>query len=92
MYSAQNKCGVFVPSSCLGCPPRYNSNSQPRNKAFIQPPRKMAPTKDVAVPQESKSVGIIGMGDMGKMYARRIAKAGWRSVYLTNYYCHLIDR
>jgi len=23
-------------------------------------------------------VGIIGMGDMGKMYARRIANAGWR--------------
>ncbi|KAK3071885.1 prephenate dehydrogenase (NADP(+)) [Teratosphaeriaceae sp. CCFEE 6253] len=23
-------------------------------------------------------VGIIGMGDMGKMYARRISKAGWR--------------
>ncbi|KAI6862892.1 hypothetical protein KC334_g20653, partial [Hortaea werneckii] len=23
-------------------------------------------------------VGIIGMGDMGKMYARRIAAAGWR--------------
>jgi len=23
-------------------------------------------------------VGIIGMGDMGKMYARRIADAGWR--------------
>lgn len=22
-------------------------------------------------------VGIIGMGDMGKMYARRIADAGW---------------
>lgn len=24
------------------------------------------------------SVGIIGMGDMGKMYARRISDAGWR--------------
>jgi len=24
------------------------------------------------------AVGIIGMGDMGKMYARRIAAAGWR--------------
>jgi phosphoglycerate dehydrogenase-like enzyme len=23
-------------------------------------------------------VGIIGMGDMGKMYARRISDAGWR--------------
>ncbi|KAB2577097.1 Prephenate dehydrogenase [Lasiodiplodia theobromae] len=25
-----------------------------------------------------KTVGIIGMGDMGKMYARRISEAGWR--------------
>jgi prephenate dehydrogenase (NADP+) len=23
-------------------------------------------------------VGIIGMGDMGKMYARRISDAGWK--------------
>jgi prephenate dehydrogenase (NADP+) len=23
-------------------------------------------------------VGIIGMGDMGKMYARRLSDAGWR--------------
>jgi prephenate dehydrogenase (NADP+) len=23
-------------------------------------------------------VGIIGMGDMGKMYARRLSEAGWR--------------
>ncbi|KAF4306907.1 Prephenate dehydrogenase [Botryosphaeria dothidea] len=25
-----------------------------------------------------KAVGIIGMGDMGKMYAKRISEAGWR--------------
>ncbi|KAF2458021.1 hypothetical protein BDY21DRAFT_343419 [Lineolata rhizophorae] len=24
------------------------------------------------------SVGLIGMGDMGRMYARRISAAGWR--------------
>jgi len=24
------------------------------------------------------TVGIIGMGDMGKMYARRLSDAGWR--------------
>jgi prephenate dehydrogenase (NADP+) len=24
------------------------------------------------------SIGIIGMGDMGKMYAQRLSKAGWR--------------
>jgi phosphoglycerate dehydrogenase-like enzyme len=28
--------------------------------------------------QQGIAVGIIGMGDMGKMYARRIAAAGWR--------------
>jgi len=30
-------------------------------------------------------VGIIGMGDMGKMYARRISQAGWR-------YASLLDQ
>ncbi len=24
------------------------------------------------------SIGIIGLGDMGKMYARRLSAAGWR--------------
>ena len=24
------------------------------------------------------TVGLIGMGDMGKMYARRLSDAGWR--------------
>ena len=24
------------------------------------------------------TIGIIGMGDMGQMYARRISAAGWR--------------
>ncbi len=24
------------------------------------------------------SIGVIGMGDMGKMYAERISAAGWR--------------
>ena len=27
---------------------------------------------------ETFSVGIIGMGEMGKMYARRLSEAGWR--------------
>lgn len=27
---------------------------------------------------DSFIVGIIGMGDMGKMYARRLSAAGWR--------------
>jgi prephenate dehydrogenase (NADP+) len=26
----------------------------------------------------SYAVGIIGMGDMGKMYAKRISEAGWQ--------------
>ncbi|KAM5475572.1 prephenate dehydrogenase (NADP(+)) [Microsporum audouinii] len=28
--------------------------------------------------QENRSIGIIGMGDMGKMYAQRLSEAGWR--------------
>ena len=28
-------------------------------------------------------VGIIGMGDMGKMYARRISDAGWKYVRMS---------
>ncbi|CBX99762.1 hypothetical protein LEMA_P073510.1 [Plenodomus lingam JN3] len=27
--------------------------------------------------ESGKSIGIIGMGDMGKMYARRLSSAGW---------------
>lgn len=49
----------------------------------------MASTKDVVFWQENKSVGIIGMGDMGKMYARRIAGAGWRSVPISINSCHI---
>jgi prephenate dehydrogenase (NADP+) len=26
----------------------------------------------------NKSIGMIGMGDMGKMYARRLSTAGWK--------------
>lgn len=26
----------------------------------------------------TRSIGIIGMGDMGKMYAQRLSDAGWR--------------
>jgi prephenate dehydrogenase (NADP+) len=28
--------------------------------------------------KENASIGIIGMGDMGKMYAQRLSQAGWR--------------
>ncbi|KAL2164344.1 hypothetical protein VTH06DRAFT_3560 [Thermothelomyces fergusii] len=31
-------------------------------------------------------VGLIGMGDMGKMYARRLSSAGWRTVGLGEIY------
>jgi len=34
----------------------------------------------VMAARENVSVGIVGMGDMGKMYARVIAAAGWRFV------------
>jgi prephenate dehydrogenase (NADP+) len=35
-----------------------------------------------SVDMESIAVGIIGMGDMGKLYARRLSAAGWRYVGL----------
>lgn len=37
-------------------------------------------TTDYVVPSDMAgfTVGIIGMGDMGKMYARRLSDAGWR--------------
>lgn len=28
--------------------------------------------------EHGNSVGLIGMGDMGKMYARRLSSAGWK--------------
>jgi prephenate dehydrogenase (NADP+) len=28
--------------------------------------------------EHGKSIGVIGMGDMGKMYARRLSDAGWK--------------
>ncbi|KAI8966692.1 prephenate dehydrogenase [Daldinia sp. FL1419] len=33
---------------------------------------------DVSLDMDKFIVGIIGMGDMGKMYARRLSDAGWR--------------
>jgi hypothetical protein len=32
----------------------------------------------LTVTMDSTSVGIIGMGDMGRMYAKRISEAGWK--------------
>lgn len=37
-----------------------------------------SPTPQVPKDMEGFVVGIIGMGDMGKMYARRLSAAGWR--------------
>jgi prephenate dehydrogenase (NADP+) len=35
-------------------------------------------SKTVPANMDDFVVGIIGMGDMGKMYARRLSDAGWR--------------
>lgn len=32
----------------------------------------------VVLTKESTAIGIIGMGDMGKMYAQQLSMAGWR--------------
>lgn len=42
------------------------------------------------------TVGIIGMGDMGKMYARRLSDAGWRYLsplltFLLSQNCHFVS-
>jgi prephenate dehydrogenase (NADP+) len=37
-----------------------------------------APKSLVPADMEGFVVGLIGMGDMGKMYARRLSAAGWR--------------
>lgn len=37
-----------------------------------------AATSQVPPEMEGFTVGIIGMGDMGKMYAQRFSEAGWR--------------
>jgi prephenate dehydrogenase (NADP+) len=34
--------------------------------------------KGITQSSDSFVIGIIGMGDMGKMYARRLSDAGWR--------------
>jgi phosphoglycerate dehydrogenase-like enzyme len=34
--------------------------------------------RDAVIMNDGKSIGIIGMGDMGKMYARRLSDAGWK--------------
>jgi prephenate dehydrogenase (NADP+) len=28
--------------------------------------------------EHTRSIGMIGMGDMGKMYSRRLSTAGWK--------------
>ncbi|KAI5310888.1 prephenate dehydrogenase (NADP(+)) [Ascosphaera atra] len=33
---------------------------------------------DTSAAPDSRTIGIIGMGDMGKMYAQRLSQAGWR--------------
>lgn len=35
-------------------------------------------TRDIPNGMEGFVVGLIGMGDMGRMYARRLSSAGWR--------------
>lgn len=37
-----------------------------------------SPVQPVPQGMENFTVGLIGMGDMGKMYAERLSAAGWR--------------
>ncbi|KAM0480380.1 hypothetical protein ACHAPX_004211 [Trichoderma viride] len=40
----------------------------------------MASTQAASIPagMENFTVGLIGMGDMGRMYAEKLSEAGWR--------------
>ena len=38
----------------------------------------MRDTATMASSMANFTIGIIGMGDMGKMYTRRLSDAGWR--------------
>ncbi len=38
----------------------------------------MAPAKAPFPGADDFTIGLIGMGDMGKMYARTLSSAGWR--------------
>jgi lactate dehydrogenase-like 2-hydroxyacid dehydrogenase len=49
--------------------------SYPLNSIMSQPTTSW---KIFTPTMETASIGIIGMGDMGKMYARRLSAAGWR--------------
>lgn len=42
--------------------------------------RAMASTQAASIPagMENFTVGLIGMGDMGRMYAEKLSEAGWR--------------
>ena len=51
------------------------STSRRRSSSFFDARGLRAPGATTMV---NMVVGIIGMGDMGKMYARKISTAGWR--------------
>lgn len=38
----------------------------------------MAATRIVPAGMENFIIGLIGMGDMGRMYAEKLSAAGWR--------------
>ena len=35
-------------------------------------------TRANSINMDGKSIGMVGMGDMGKLYARRLSSAGWK--------------
>lgn len=50
----------------------------PRHPPFQRQVSSMAATRMSAREVDDMQVGIIGMGLMGKMYARYLSDAGWR--------------
>lgn len=45
---------------------------------FDHPMASTRSTSSIPAGMENFTVGLIGMGDMGRMYAERLSEAGWR--------------
>lgn len=54
----------------LRCPPLLQHGLKSRQHH--------AQERSTPIMEHGNSVGLIGMGDMGKMYARRLSSAGWK--------------
>lgn len=83
MCAAKGSSGCLAPMSL-----HFSHSLKPRLPLSLFYPPQPCPEHDTFSPpiedeftfimDADKSIGIIGMGDMGKMYARRLSDAGWK--------------